>query len=169
MFAFLVSGGNPICALIMDPLTGTDASDADPYVFYSTLNNVASAQTSPLLVAGIQSETAGTGPVAWYKKGVVGSESWATIPGLSLAISGQTQIPAGIGTNPYSNKDEIIPILYARPSALTTQTGFKGVGTLMKWVGQSRNTGDTLTISTSKDYIVAGNVALPWNGSTPLV
>jgi hypothetical protein len=80
-------------------------------------------------------------------------------------------IPAATSSSPYSGKDIILPMLYARRSALASPNGYKGIGTIMKWIGSPRSSGDTISIasSTAKDYIVAGNVALPWNGSTPVV
>ena len=111
-----------------------------------------------------------TGPTCLYKKGLTG-ETFITTPGLSYSSDTATSIPSLMLVNPYSAKDETYPIMYARGSALA-QPGFKGVGSMMKWIGQSgRSTGDTLSVASTgaKDYIVVGNIALPWNGSTPTV
>jgi hypothetical protein len=166
MFNF-VSGGasNPLHAFVMDPLaSGTyNASDTDPYIIYAT-------STSTFLAAGIGSETASTGPLSYYKKGLTG-ESFVLTPGNLYYDASRLVIPGGLPANPYSTKDNIYPIPYMRRSGLAVPNGFKGIGTIMKWSGSTRNVGDTLSVSANgaKDYIVAGNVALPWNGTTPTV
>ena len=172
MFMFPVNGGNPICGLVMDPLTsGTyDSADVDPYIFYMPSAGTGAVPPSAFLTAGLTSETLLTGPTCYYKKGLAG-ETFITTPALKYQDAGAVTVPSAMLTNPYSSKDETYPMMYARRSALA-QPGFKGVGSMMKWIGQSgRSTGDTLSVASTgaKDYIVVGNIALPWNGSTPTV
>ena len=172
MFMFPINGGSPSVALVMDPLTsGTyDSADVDPYIFYMPSAGTGAVPPSAFLTAGLTSETLLTGPTCYYKKGLTG-ETFITTPGLSYSSDTGTSIPSLMLVNPYSSKDETYPIMYARGSAIT-QPGFKGVGSMMKWIGQSgRSTGDTLSVASTgaKDYIVVGNIALPWNGSTPTV
>jgi len=172
MFMFPINGGSPVCGLVMDPLTsGTyDSADVDPYIFYMPSAGTGAVPPSPFLTAGLTSEALLTGPTSLYKKGLAG-ETFITTPGLSYSSDTATSIPSLMLVNPYSSKDETYPIMYARGSALA-QPGFKGVGSMMKWIGQSgRSTGDTLSVASTgaKDYIVVGNIALPWNGSTPTV
>lgn len=169
MFTFPTGGGNPYATLIMEPLvTGTyDSSDSDPYVFIGTQTTAASAQVSPLLSAGLISETAGTGPLTWFKVGTA-SAAWVQMPGMNYQSSVGAVFPAGAGTNPFSGNDEIIPIMYGRRNGIAS-SGFKGVGSLVKWLGPSRSTGDTLSIGGTRNYVTVGNITLPWNGSTPTV
>ena len=172
MFMFAVNGANPICGLVMDPLTsGTyDSADVDPYIFYMPSGGTGAVPPSPFLTAGLTSETLLTGPTSLYKKGLTG-ETFITTSALSYSSDTATSIPSLLYVNPYTSKDETYPIMYARGSALA-QPGWKGIGSMMKWHGQTgRATGDTLSVASAgaKDYIVVGNVALPWNGSTPTV
>ena len=162
MFAFPTGGGNPYSCLIMDPLAaGTyNSSDVDPYILY--------ASTNPLLYTGITAEASCA--YSFYKKGLAG-EGFVLTPGQKYSSASRVVIPTAAGANPYSSKDNVFPIAYLRRSALAAPNGWKGIGTFMKWIGTSRTTGDTLSISATgaKDYIVVGSVALPWNGSTPTV
>ena len=172
MFMFPLGGGSPTCGLVMDPLaSGTyDSADVDPYIFYMPSAGTGAVPPSPFLYAGLTSETLLTGPTCLYKKGLTG-ETFITTPGLCYSSDTAVSIPSLMLVNPYSSKDETYPIMYARGSALA-QPGFKGVGSMMKWIGQSgRSTGDTLSVASTgaKDYIVVGNITLPWNGSTPTV
>jgi len=171
MFAFPTGGGNPYSCLIMDPLAaGTyNSSDVDPYILYSPGFSIGVGQSSPLLYTGITAETAA--PYSFYKKGLSG-EGFVLTPGQKYTSLIRTVIPGALGANPYSSKDNIFPIAYLRRSAFAAPNGWKGIGTFMKWIGTSRTTGDTLSISATgaKDYIVVSpGVALPWNGSTPTV
>ena len=75
--------------------------------------------------------------------------------------------PGGLGTNPWTGKDDSSEIVYARASNFTPPTGLKGVGTMMRWMGITRSFGVTLSVSTSKDRICIGHVTLPWDGSVP--
>ena len=170
-FPFGTAGTTCSGMIVMDPLLdGTyAANDADPYIFY--IPNANSPSTLSTAVANSSGVGAipveGTYGVLSYYKDTGGTFTAALVntPGMSL-----TGIPAGLGANPYSGKDEIFPILYGRRSGLSTQTGFKGMGTLMKWCGIQRNTGDTLSVVSlgSKDRIVMGQISLPWNGSAVL-
>ena len=71
-------------------------------------------------------------------------------------------------TNPISTKDEAFPIVYARRGVIANP-GYKGVGFMMKWLGVSRTTGDTLTVDSTRDRIVFGDVSFPWQGTVPTV
>ena len=173
-FPYGTTGTTVTGTFIMDPLLdGTyDSNDADPYVFYFPTNG-ASVPTGVLTGNtgyGVGVEAAGAA-LSYYKdKAGTFTAALVTTPGLYPVSGGTVAVPAGILINVYSNKDEIFPITYARRSG-TSQAGFKGMGTLMKWCGTQRNTGDTLSIAASgaKDRIVMGQVSLPWNGTTPLV
>lgn len=177
-FPYGTTGTTVTGALVFDPLLdGTyDSNDADPYVFYFPYNSVtpASLPTGIFTNAtgyGVGVETTG-GVMSLYKDKTASITTALTnTPGLYIVTGATTAVPAGMVANVYSNKDEIFPIMYARRSALSTQVGFKGMGTLMKWCGTQRNTGDTLSVASSgaKDRIVMGQISLPWNGTTPLI
>ena len=174
MFNFTSTTGTPTGIIAVDPLVdGTyESSDVDPYVIYAPSNNGA-YQTTPGSTASLTSETLnlGSGVISWIKKGYT-DQGFVVTPALGYQTGVGTAIPGNLSTNPYTSNDEIFPILFARRNGLTTVTGYKGISSLMKWVGTTgRSTGDTISISssTSKEYIIFNNIALPWNGSTPTI
>jgi len=178
MFSFVAGTGNVVSSLVFEPMmTGTyNSSDNDPYIIY-TPGGASSLPTTPMAVAGLTGITLNLCAGSWYKKsaGSVASASelgsYVATPALSYSSAVGVAIPGLVGANPYSGKDNVFPIPYARRSGFASSVGWKGIGTLMKWPGTTRSTGDTLSVSATgaKDYIVVGSVALPWNGSTPTV
>ena len=178
MFSFVAGSGAILSSLVFEPMTtGTyNSSDNDPYIIY-TPGGSGTLPTTPMAVAGLTGTTLNLCAGSWYKKsaGSVASASelgsYVATPALSYASAVGVAIPGLVGANPYSGKDNVFPIPYARRSGFASSVGWKGIGTLMKWPGTTRSTGDTLSVSATgaKDYIIVGDVALPWNGSTPTV
>lgn len=172
-FWFTTGGSAPVGMIVADLMVAATATgDNDPYIFYSPWGAALPANVGLFSsnTSGLTSEaTAGQGCWSWYKKGLSG-EAWVGYSALIFSNASANVIPTLLGPNPISNKDEAFPMFFARRSALT-QPGFKGLGTILKWNGANRNTGDTLSIASSnaKDRIVVGHVNLPWNGSTPAV
>jgi len=178
MFNFLAGSGGIFSSLVFEPMmTGTyNSSDNDPYIIYTPCA-ANSYPTTPMAVAGLTGLALNLCAGSWYKKsaGSVASASelgsYVATPALSYSSAVGVAIPGLVGANPYSGKDNVFPIPYARRSGWASSVGWKGIGTLMKWPGTTRSTGDTLSVSATgaKDYIIVGDVALPWNGSTPTV
>jgi hypothetical protein len=171
-----VATGTIMSGLVMEPLVAGsyDASETDPYVYYfpnnGSSNPPASFQGSGAN-SGLSGESSNVSCMAYYKKGTA-SEAFVAMPALVYSNSGGTlAIPGANSPNPYNSRDEIFPILYGRRTGLLSSIGFKGIGSLMKWVGPSRATGDTLSIAASgaKDRIVLASVSVPWNGTSPVV
>lgn len=164
--AGIPNGGGAISAaggvLIFDPVQFAEPSDADPCVIYlgSTSNT--------MLVTPLYSETAQTANVCrgYLAKGLAG-EGWVTIPAIGLKTASREIYPNGQGSNPHTSKDDSIPVMYARPSAIAAPTGYKGFSRMMRWNGTGRSNGDTLTVSTTRDRIMIGDVNLPWAGTVP--
>lgn len=164
--AIPTGGGSPGAGICLEPLIGTDPTDADQYIIHLACTNqncylsaAITAESGAATSNQTVSQVISTSPGANY----------AQFPGLTFnTSSGGIYIPDGLPTNPISTKDEAFPILFARRSTLPTP-GFKGISTIMRWRGLSRTSGDTLTVSTTRDRIVYGQVTLPWDGSVPSV
>jgi hypothetical protein len=161
-------GGDTNQILMLDVMsTGSfDVLDVDPYVILAASLTLFSNTT--LFAAETVAKT-------WFKKGLAGA--------LFMPISAsQYQFGTGvntaafahnIGANAYSNKDNVLPLMFGRTPSGVTAVGLKGQSTLLRWVCNSRSSGDTLTLVSTSDAICATTapycVALPWDGSTPLV
>jgi len=62
-----------------------------------------------------------------------------------------------------STGDILFPILYGRITYMDPPYGYSGATTMIKWSGTSRSLGDTID---SLNWIVFGDVVLPWDGTT---
>jgi hypothetical protein len=163
--AFPTGGGAPQAVLILDPLLDTTATDADIYIFL-----VGVSGQSQLSLAALQNEAgAATSRAAWSQiiSASPGS-SYVHWPTCRYATGSGDVSPNALPTNPINAKDERFPAIYARRSALANP-GFKGQSSLLRWTGTSRTTGDTLTVSTTRDRIVMADISLPWDGTVPSV
>lgn len=158
-FTYTIGGGNPNGGLVLDPLTGVPAEDGDPVVWH-----VGVTGSSAFLNGSVSSTTTSTTSsrcCGWIAYGLGGS--FLTIPGATQQAGGTTVVPNGLPSNPHNAKDDGVAIMFARGSSLASPNGYKGASTVMKWNGSSRSTPNTFA---SKSRIVAGDVSLPWDGST---
>lgn len=168
MFAFN-TGGDTVSrgTWVYEPLTATHPSDAHVnlnmiYISGYTLTPGTSGITSRTLTAN-QNMNLGTVPAASP------AASFVQYAGLYyFDFTGQI-VPSNMAVNPISSADEVIPIIYARASAIVSP-GYKGIGTVVKWAGTTRVIGDTLSVNSTKDRIFISTAAtVPWDGSTPTV
>jgi hypothetical protein len=162
LFTSITGTGAQDMGDVFEPLVpGTfPIEDADPALYYVR-------QSTPFSIA--QLAASGTGPFGWHAKNL-GGEAFVRYPACVFCDSGGTRQFPNVGTNPNNGKDDTSPIPYVRGSGLATQIGVKGLaGTVMRWLGTTRANKDTLTVVSARDYIVMGNVALPWDGSVPIV
>ncbi len=160
LFTCTNGSGAVVTALMFEPLTAgsVNALDQDPALYYATASQA--FQLAHIAASG-------TGPFGWYRKDL-SSEATARFPAQQYADSGgSTAIPALVGTNSYDDDDNHYPMPYARRSALGTQVGFKGVGTICRWLGTTRADMDTLTQTTTRDLVSVGDCVLPWDGTVP--
>lgn len=87
----------------------------------------------------------------------------------ALAALGATNVM--LGTNPFTGKDDLIPVWWLRPGASVPPTGLKGASTLLLHGSVFRNALDTIDFASTKDKIYVGNtcsVWFPWAGVSPL-
>jgi hypothetical protein len=152
----------------MDPLKSGSypASDVDPYVFSAwTTNSGCYAYKTNQLSNEVTTPTQGCW--AYLKKGLAG-EGWASVQGLYYRNINRVVIP-GIGTNPANGKDDLLPMIYARPAALSAPVGYKGISSFFQWLSTTRGACETLTKTTARDKIVLGDVVGDWDGTVPEV
>ncbi|RTL27580.1 MAG: hypothetical protein EKK55_05970 [Rhodocyclaceae bacterium] len=154
-----VGGGTGNGAVVFDPVTGADADDDDPCVFntalVSTLNSSALSGTG----AATTSRSAG-----WLAYGLGGAAFQAIMAnGLVNPVTGTT-VPGQCPTNAHSNKHNLFPPVYLRPSGQATPNGYKGVSTMLCWNGVAKTTAETYKVATDRDRISFGDVSFLWSG-----
>lgn len=145
--------------MLFEPMIGGPSSDPDPYVIYVEDSAGGSSWTEAKVI--------GVTAKAWFYKGL----SYETFTGLGgcQMFGSAVCFPLKAGSNPYTFKDEIGPILWARKVTNSSILGIKGFGTVMKWNGTKKISGSTLTVSTDKDRIVLADVNFPWDGTLPVI
>ena len=119
-------------------------------------------------------------PQAFLKRGMTG-EFYVRVPGVeffaSNPLSGPQSILGFLPSNPTNGTDDLLPLVYARPQYMSSQTlgtlgqpcGYKGVSSLMKWITSARSNLDMLTVVNPGDRIVCNNITLPWNNTNPIL
>lgn len=177
MGSYPVAGGNPYFAWVFEPmLVNTYApEDIDPFIHYVSSTKHPSSMTpfTNEVRRGHLSQAK-----AWIAKGLPGG-AFKNVAGLvHIDSTNGGQVEAAIGVNPFTAKDDLFPILWARYStsdldnavATAPPLGVKGLGQMMYWLGSTgRSSGDVLTVSSTRDRIVMREMCLPWDGSTPLI
>lgn len=154
-------GVSPATGIVLDPLTGTAATDGHVHLFYVS-------SSSPFQVANLCSESFANTNRRVSTVPAASPSTTMEYHGLYYITPSGQVIPSNIGTNPLNSKDETFPIIWARRSALANP-GYKGVSTIMKYNGTTRSIGDTFTVNTTRDRIIYGDINLPWDGSVPTV
>ena len=175
LFTFYVGGGGASpsqTGFVFDPLTQASSMDKDPYILYT-------AGASGQLNNGFSSTHFGAvgAPMLAFMSTSLVSANCMTVMA-SVYTNGITGliVPATLGVDPFGLSDHTWPIHYGRRANYSDPNylfpnGPKGWGTIMKYPGVQRSTGDALSISApgARDYINVRQIVLPWNGSDPLV
>lgn len=154
-------GGDPSAGFVFDPVASPDDDDDDPIVFYQGLTgaNVFKAVT----IGSVSTGTTSSRASGWIN---YPSGSLVAIPGNFLTSSGGGVLFPGVaGSNPHSGKDNTIPVAWWRGSAQASPYGYKGLSRVLKWNSVTRSSGETFTVSTTRDRISLGDVNLPWSGA----
>lgn len=151
-----IGGGTPIGGIFYDGVqnaAATEAADQDPHV--------------------INVDTSGGG---WVSSSLtVSNYNHANQPtantmlgcnGVSFPFFAPTN---GLATDQVNGKDQLRPLEYFFSGA-----AYKGQTENILWEmtgtsGNSRNLGYLLSLVTVADYIIVGQAAVPWNGSSPLI
>jgi hypothetical protein len=84
-----------------------------------------------------------------------------------------------VPSNPYTSSDDLLPIVYARPYFLdntnagynfyNTPSAYKGISGAFKFCTTTRTNLELLTVASTGDRMVVGNIAFPWNGTSPIL
>lgn len=93
---------------------------------------------------------------------------WTNYGALIYYTDATRIIPSSMGSNPISGEDELFPVPFGRKAGVSN-SGYKGISIQLKWTGTSRSSGDTLTVSTTRDRIIFGDISVPWDGSVPVI
>lgn len=161
--AFPTGGGVQNHAFAHLGLSAVESTDGSPFV--TVIGDTELADTNLSAEVEVFNDTRAFGYVAAI------APTTATYVVMSAATYNTAvaqAFPSGIPTNPISIDDEGIPIPFLRRSAIANP-GWKGVSTVMKWLGVDRTNGDTLSVTSTRDRIIFGNVSLPWQGTVPTV
>jgi hypothetical protein len=132
--------------------TGASA-DKDPYV--TMIDNTSSVLSRDSVYQPYSYTT------CYLRKGMSGEDS-VRIQGFYPVLYNNCQIIGNLPSNPYNNKDDTFPVLYARKGSEPSPNGYKGQSTLLKWHGQNRSNFSIVSITTPGDRLVVGNVSIPW-------
>jgi len=171
LFTFPTGGGSTSqTAFVLDPLIQASTADKDPYILYTA---GASANTLGGAVAATKHFGGDTSAMlAFMSTNLITANCITVMASVYYNMAGGLIVPVTLTVDPFGSLDHTWPIHYGRRSPLNfLPMGPKGWGTIMRYPGVSRNTGDTLSISApgAKDYIVVQHISLPWNGSSPTV
>lgn len=167
--AYPIGGGNPTGFLAYDPVvSGTEATgDTDPYAWLigHGANTYAATDISYLNYATYV-PAYGFLVDATVPTNFVGL---AYSPPMTISASGSYTFcfPGGAGTNPFTSNEDLVQALMVRHVSYPAPVGYKGISTLVRFVGTNRSTGDTITVG-ADTWIVMRSIALPWpTGITP--
>lgn len=163
--SFTIGGSAPQAVFVLDPLTNTQPTDADLFVIHFSASGNSGLTTAALhSLSGtstnyrITSQIISTAPAA----------SYAEFPAILYTTPGGQAVPNGMPVNSITGNDEAFPLILMR-GVVSGNAGYKGITSIIKWTSISRTTGDTLTVSTSRDRIIMGQTSLPWDGTVPTI
>lgn len=161
-FTYANGGGLPNGAFVMEPLASTAVGDTQAYVFMRGLAAATTTFTTSIYVTTASPTAIGT----LARLGTTATTILAC-PGCTYSDSGGVAVPALTGTNPITTKDDGLPIVFIRKTSLAgAAIGYKGISTMSRWNATLRTTGDVFTVVSTLDYISAGDIRLPWDGTT---
>jgi hypothetical protein len=155
-------------ALIFDELqsgTFNDGYETDPRIIYVAGGN----SSNNYVIASITSETTSTQTsrcLGYLYKDTV-YEYFGTIPGLAYVVNTtNVVVPSLCGMDAYTAKDIVFPMFFVKRGTVTAGIGgFKGVGKNIRFKSSQRISGANLTVNSRNDYVVIGDIALPFDGS----
>jgi len=167
-YMMLFSVGNSATStrfMFLDVLSSYETGDVDPAVIgmsNASTNNITEFQNA---------DHNSTNPRV--ANGWMGATSNASnFVGLALLVNGALtpHTGNGYGTNPFTSNDiQFGGLIWARSAAVVAPIGPKGVSSLFRFNSTGRANADTITVSTTRDYIYYRGYILPWDGSTPSI
>jgi hypothetical protein len=162
----MVTGGGNVRTLIMDePLTSTDPSDTDPYLWigYYSGGGLSVYEAQDQMTEGFTGQlykrftTAGSNQRVGFLHYRLGGSNIVAAP-----PSGNTS-----GALPSNLREVVLPIVVTRLGTPSTSTGWCGYAAGIRWSSvQGRANGQTLDGNPAY-WIYAGGMWLPWDSSAP--
>jgi len=158
----LNGGGLPQACFVYEHFTAAEPTDAHPLMTMLATTQAAGQVFGNVHMVAL-SVADRTVMYSWYPS--TGASGGWYVRAMTYGYN-TSGIPGGFPNNLISLKDEVLPIPYGIINGGTIPA-YKGVGYIMKWNGTARQTGDTMSISGSRDRIVMADVNLPWDGTIP--
>lgn len=148
-------------------LNNTNVLDIDPYVYVASGSADFNAQN---LNSFPWCGNVVTAPSAWYKKGLSG----ASFVRYNIVVNGSdnsgVNVINKIGSNPYDNKIDLFPLIFARSNGLGAPVNIKGNASNILISMTARSGLSTLSINSNQDKLSMGSFLwLPHNGTNPRV
>lgn len=169
--SFPTQNGNAVMFFV-DPLQSGSypTGDVDPYVMcFSKGTNAFESNGSGLYIhTALNAQP--SAPLCWIAKGL-SNQGFVSTPIVTHRFESGNIVPGGgLVQNPITGYDDLFPAQYGRSFGQTSPSGYKGISTLFKVLSVIRpNYGITMTVSTARDKMIFGLLALDWNGTIPRV
>lgn len=149
--------------MLFDPLAPNTYApgDTDPYIIWVENQSSGSWNANKL---------SGQGPGwAYYAKGT-SLETFANVAAGGWSISsGNFLFPNGAGTNPFNNREQIAPAIWCKNFTSNGLVAIKGIGTIMKWNGTLKQSGQLMSQSSTGDRICISDVNFPWDNTKVVI
>lgn len=162
--AFWIAGGTTGGAsttmfFALDVVSG-DASQTDPCVL--TFSATTSATTSAVLTQITASISQNSNHSAAFFDTAL--TTFSTCGMAVYNVASTTVAGTGLNVNPYSSKQDGLPIPYLRNAAQSGTTGMPGFSSLFRWVGTAAT--NFVTTFDSKNWICLQDLAAVWDQTT---
>lgn len=154
--------------IALDPLVSGSypSGELEPYVLLGSIT--ANPGTKSFYLGGSNSISGASQVRAWLRKGLTGegfNQIGVIIPVLNGSNISNTNVV--LGPMSYDGQDPLLPVFYGRIVTLAPPSGFKGQSSLFRAVVNTKAVKDTYSASGTKNYVVLGDLAADWDGSTP--
>ncbi len=161
--SFPGANGGVVTRLGQDAVTNFSTGDPQPYVYLCRYDSGGG-------IFNVSDLNGWAGVTDGYlKKGLIG-EGFVRLGLMTMNNNWGQVFPEGISTDHMTGKDILIPACWARHSGQANPVGWKGQSSLFYWASPDRALGDTLNVQGgTKNYIRLNEVALPWDGTDPLL
>ena len=166
----VVGGTAARSAIFLDVMSSGSypSNDVDPAVMYCN------SFTAIAEIIGGFATTTVTNPSkarAWLgSTSAAGASLTSNNVGMGICTYGPTFISGAltIGTNPWTNKEELLPCLWGNTSGFYP-SGIKGISTLFKMSTVVHTNGTVASYLSTRDRLCYGGLWLPWSGTGVLI
>ncbi len=159
------TNGIALDAMVTDSYPSLDVDPAVMYVSATTsfMNTTTVISNSTFPTATVTDPALARAWVGATSAAAAATNTASTSVGIVTALG----LPTTFGSNPFTNKDDILPCIWG--SFVTSFKAVKGYSTLFRLTTIAHTNLDTLDIASSgaKDRIVVGKITLPWSGTSP--